>query len=69
MTSASGQILMNVPPDTPVDENQDLAVVFDKTNLHLFDADSEEALAHGLSEPVRVDTGATSADAEAESDD
>jgi len=68
--SASGQILMNVAPDTPVDENQELSVVFDKTNLHLFDAETEQALAHGLSEPVRVDTGVdASADAEAESDD
>ncbi|WP_253736934.1 ABC transporter ATP-binding protein [Halohasta salina] len=67
--SASGQILMNVGPETPVEADQQLSVVFDKTNLHLFDADTEEALAHGLAEPVRVDTGTTSADAEAESDD
>jgi multiple sugar transport system ATP-binding protein len=68
--SASGQILMNVDPNTDVAENQELSVVFDKTNLHLFDADTEQALAHGLSEPVRVDTGVdASADAEAGSDD
>ncbi|MFD1641391.1 ABC transporter ATP-binding protein [Halohasta litorea] len=68
--SASGQILMNVGPGTDVAENQELSVVFDKTNLHLFDAETEEALAHGLSEPVRVDTSVdTSADSEVSSDD
>jgi len=68
--SASGQILMSAEPDAQLEENQELSVVFDKANLHLFDAETEQALAHGLSEPVRVDTGVdTGADAEAESDD
>jgi len=67
--SASGQILMSVGPETQLDTNEALSVVFDKTNLHLFDAQSEEALAHGLAEPVRVDTATATADAEAESDD
>ncbi|MFW6320520.1 MAG: ABC transporter ATP-binding protein [Halohasta sp.] len=73
--SASGQILMSVGPEARLETNEALSVVFDKTSLHLFDAESDEALAHGLAEPFRVDTatGATSAeagaDAEAESDD
>ena len=68
--SASGQILMNVGPETPVEPDQALSVVLDKSSLHLFDAETEEALVHGLSEPVSVDTGVdASGDAEAESDD
>ena len=68
--SASGQILMNVAPDTPVEENQELSVVFDKSNLHLFDIETDKALAHGLSEPVSVDTSVDgSADTEVGSDD
>jgi len=66
---ASGQILMSTGPDAQIGVDEQLSVVFDKQNLHLFDADTEDALAHGLSEPVRVDTSTTSADAEAESDD
>jgi len=68
--SASGQILMSAEPDAQVEENQELSVVFDKANLHLFDAETKAALAHGLSEPVRVDTGVdTSTDTEVSGDD
>ena len=52
---ASGQLLMSVSPAADIDEDQQLSVVLDKSNLHLFDADSETALTHGLSEPVSVD--------------
>jgi multiple sugar transport system ATP-binding protein len=51
---ASGQLLMSVGPDTNVSEDQKLAVVLDKSNLHLFDTESEQAIAHGL-----ADTAAT----------
>jgi len=68
--SASGQILMNVSPDTDVESDQALSVVLDKSSLHLFDTETEAALAHGLSEPMGVDTGVeATGDAEAESDD
>ena len=70
--SASGQILMSVGPETPLETDEALSVVFDKTSLHLFDNQTENALVHGLAEPSRVDaaTGAQpGADAEAESDD
>ncbi|MFW5977666.1 MAG: ABC transporter ATP-binding protein [Halohasta sp.] len=73
--SASGQILMSVGPEVQLDADEAVSVVFDKTSLHLFDDQSEEALAHGLAEPFRVDTGTgatsaeTGADAEAGSDD
>jgi len=53
-----------------VEENQELSVVFDKSNLHLFDIETDKALAHGLSEPVSVDTSVDgSADTEVGSDD
>ena len=52
---ASGQLLMSVGPAADVGEDEPLSVVFDNSNLHLFDADSETALAHGLSEPTATD--------------
>jgi len=51
---ASGQLLMSVGPAADVGDGEPLSVVFDKSNLHLFDADSEAALAHGLSEPTAI---------------
>ncbi|MFB6207208.1 MAG: ABC transporter ATP-binding protein [Haloglomus sp.] len=45
---ADYQVLMSVPPDSDVQENQEMEVVFDRSNVHLFDTDSEEALLHGL---------------------
>lgn len=53
--NASGQLLMSVFPDTTLSEGDNLDVVFDKSNLHLFDADTEEAIAHNLSEPLDTD--------------
>ena len=63
---ASGQLLMSVGPAADVGEDEPLSVVFDKSNLHLFDADSETALAHGLSEPTATDA---SEDTPASADD
>ncbi|MFB6168711.1 MAG: ABC transporter ATP-binding protein [Haloferacaceae archaeon] len=45
---AGGQLLMSVGPDTDIEENQDVSVVLDRTNLHLFDEASGEAIAHGV---------------------
>ncbi len=63
---ASGQLLMSVGPAADIGEDEPLSVVFDKSNLHLFDADSETALAHGLSEPATADA---SEDTPASADD
>ncbi|MEF8788808.1 MAG: ABC transporter ATP-binding protein [Haloarculaceae archaeon] len=45
---AGGQILMSVAPDSEIEEDQEMEVVLDRTKVHLFDADSEEALVHGI---------------------
>ncbi|MFD1640462.1 ABC transporter ATP-binding protein [Halohasta litorea] len=52
---AAGQLLMSVGPAADIGEDQPLSVALDKSNLHLFDADSEVAIAHGLAEPAGVD--------------
>jgi multiple sugar transport system ATP-binding protein len=63
---AAGQLLMSVGPAADISEDQPLSVVLDKSNLHLFDADSEAAIAHGLAEPAGVDA---SEDTPASADD
>jgi multiple sugar transport system ATP-binding protein len=46
--TAGGQLLMSVEPDSDIVEEQPVSVVFDRSKVHLFDADSEEAIVHGL---------------------
>jgi multiple sugar transport system ATP-binding protein len=62
---AGGQLLMSVAPDTSIEENQELSVVLDRSKLHLFDAESETALAHGLvdlADPAGAGTEAAAED-------
>ena len=56
---AGGQLLMSVGPGTDIGEDQELSVVLDRANLHLFDATTEQALTHGLVDPaVSTEDGA-----------
>jgi multiple sugar transport system ATP-binding protein len=41
-----GQLLLNLDPQTDVEEGQDIEVVYDQRNIHLFDTDTEEAITH-----------------------
>jgi len=43
-----GQILMSVAPDSEIQEDRELEVVLDRTQVHLFDSESEQALVHGI---------------------
>jgi len=45
---AGGQILMSVGPDSEIQEDQEMEVVLDRTKIHLFDSESEQALVHGI---------------------
>jgi multiple sugar transport system ATP-binding protein len=45
---AGGQILMSVAPDSDIEEDQEMEVVLDRSKVHLFDTDTEEALVHGI---------------------
>jgi len=64
---AGGQLLMSVGPDTDIEADQTLSVVLERTNLHLFDAESEQAIAHNLAE-LRAQGGGSDAE-EAQTDD
>ena len=43
-----GQILISLEPDTVVGEEEDIEIVFDRENVHLFDAESTEAITHSI---------------------
>ena len=46
--AADDQVLMSVDPDVPVEEDQEMDVVFDRSRLHLFETASGEAISHGF---------------------
>ncbi|ARS88318.1 ABC transporter ATP-binding protein [Natrarchaeobaculum aegyptiacum] len=48
--TAEDQLLMSVTPDTDVSENQSVEVVLDRSKIHLFDAETGDALAHGVTD-------------------
>ena len=43
-----GQLLISLSPDTVVGEGEDIQIVFDRDKMHLFDADSGNAIAHEI---------------------
>jgi multiple sugar transport system ATP-binding protein len=45
---AGGQLLMSVEPDSTIEEDQQMEVVLDRSKIHLFDVENEQALVHGL---------------------
>jgi multiple sugar transport system ATP-binding protein len=61
---AAGQLLMSVEPDSAITEDERIEVVLDRSKVHLFDADTEQALQHGIVDPVSSEGGVS-----AESDD
>ena len=47
---AEDQLLMSVEPDSEVAEDESIEVVLDRSNVHLFDAETDEAIAHGITQ-------------------
>jgi multiple sugar transport system ATP-binding protein len=43
-----GQLLINLTPDTTIEEGDDIRVVMDRENVHLFDRASGDAITHSL---------------------
>lgn len=46
--ASDDQLLMNVDPDTQIEAEEDVSVVLDRSRIHLFDAETGDALRHGL---------------------
>jgi multiple sugar transport system ATP-binding protein len=57
------QLLMNVDPDADIAADETVQVVLDRSNVHLFDTDTGEALQHGLVQLTQAE-GATGTEAE-----
>ncbi len=64
----TGQLLMSLDSDTEIMEDQAVEVVLDRTNLHLFDADSGQALVHGIETLGRSGLGEGTTQTGAETD-
>jgi len=64
--SDRGELLMSVDPDSDIQEEQDIDVVFDRSRVHLFDGESGNALVHGI---VNLDAAQSAGQAGAEGDD
>ncbi|EMA67060.1 ABC transporter [Halorubrum kocurii JCM 14978] len=43
-----GQLLINLVPDTDIEEGDDIRIVMDRENIHLFDRASGDAITHSL---------------------
>ncbi|WP_435195114.1 ABC transporter ATP-binding protein [Natronomonas sp. EA1] len=63
--NASGQLLMSVEPDSTIAEDEEMEVVLDRSKVHLFDSETEQALEHGIVET----TGGAADSARAHTDD
>jgi multiple sugar transport system ATP-binding protein len=46
--TAGGQLLMSIEPDSEVTEEEPMEVTFDRSNVHLFDSETEQAITHEL---------------------
>jgi len=63
--ATNDQLLMSIDPDSDIDEDEDLQVVLDRSNVHLFDTATGEAITHTLESVWHGDV----TESEAESDD
>ncbi|MDS0284233.1 ABC transporter ATP-binding protein [Haloarcula onubensis] len=64
--ATSDQLLMSIDPDSDIAEDEDVQVVVDRRNVHLFETASGEAITHSLAGGW---TGKSQTGSEAESDD
>ncbi|PSP60460.1 ABC transporter ATP-binding protein [Halobacteriales archaeon QH_8_67_36] len=64
--ASSDQLLVSIDPDSDITEDEDVQVVIDRGNVHLFDTASGEALTHTLEAAW---SGDEVTESEAESDD
>ncbi|MBV0903062.1 ABC transporter ATP-binding protein [Haloarcula salina] len=64
--ATNDQLLMSIDPDSDIEEEDEVGVVIDRRNVHLFDSASGEAIVHDL-RPVGTDS--TTSGSEVETDD
>lgn len=64
--ATNDQLLMSIDPDSDIEEEDEVGVVIDRRNVHLFDSATGEAIVHDL-RPVETDS--TASGSEVETDD
>ncbi|ELY86613.1 ABC transporter [Natrialba hulunbeirensis JCM 10989] len=62
--TAPNQLLMSVTPDTDIHEGKEVAVVLDRSKIHLFETATGNALRHRLTERSDSDSGPTATEAD-----
>ncbi|KAA9400547.1 ABC transporter ATP-binding protein, partial [Haloarcula sp. CBA1130] len=61
-------LLMSIDPDSDLEEDDEIGVVIDRRNVHLFDSATGEAIVHDLL-PYEAEETASGSSGEVESDD
>ncbi|WP_424004476.1 ABC transporter ATP-binding protein [Haloarcula salina] len=61
--ATNDQLLMSIDPDSDIEEEDEVGVVIDRRNVHLFDSASGEAISHDL-RPVGTDSAASGSEVE-----
>lgn len=61
--ATNDQLLMSIDPDSDIEEEDEVGVVIDRRNVHLFDSASGEAIVHDL-RPVGTDSSASGSEVE-----
>ena len=66
--ATNDQLLMSIDPDSDLEEDEEVGVVIDRRNVHLFDSATGEAIVHDLI-PYDAEEAATGSGSGVESDD
>jgi multiple sugar transport system ATP-binding protein len=66
---AGGQLLMSVDPGSDIEPDTALGVMFDRSNVHLFDSETGEAILHDLTALESDSTRPEPTETELEGDD
>jgi len=64
--ATNDQLLMSIDPDSDLEEDEEIGVVIDRRNVHLFDSATGEAIVHDL---IPYEAEGTASGSEVESDD
>ncbi|MDQ2072203.1 ABC transporter ATP-binding protein [Haloarcula sp. NS06] len=64
--ATNDQLLMSIDPDSDLEEDDEIGVVIDRRNVHLFDSATGEAIVHDL---IPYEAEGTASSSEVESDD
>ncbi|MFA9428086.1 ABC transporter ATP-binding protein [Natronorubrum sp. A-ect3] len=62
--TSPNQLLMSVTPDTDIEAGQDVDLVLDRSNIHLFNTETGDALVHGITDLQEREPGTAPAGAD-----